>query len=113
MYQPILVYADIDESTEISHVGDNALERHSLFEVRDFFDTLFEVCRFEFRPRISTRLFELGKNVGHSRQTETLVDKGLRIERFQIARIANQIVHRFFSRRADFFDNRVGFGVHG
>ncbi len=82
MYQSILVYADIDESAKISHVGDNALERHSLFEVGDFFDTLFEVCRFEFWPRISSRLFELGKNVGHSRQTETLIDKGFRIKRF-------------------------------
>src|SRR6266704_3298195 len=47
VYETILVHADVNESSEVRHVGDHAFEQHAGCQVLEFLDALLERRRLE------------------------------------------------------------------
>ena len=112
MHQTILMHADIDESTEVGHVGHHTFQDHPQLQVLEVFDAFLELGSLELRARVTARFLQFLENVGHGRQAEGLVGEFLRIKTFQEAGVADQRADVTLGVRSDALDQRVGFGVN-
>ena len=66
VHQPILMNADIDEGSELGHVGDDAFERHARLQVPDLLHVVLKAGREEFVARVASGLAQLFQNVVQS-----------------------------------------------
>src|SRR5690606_28430560 len=73
MDQSILMDADVDKGAEVGHIGDHAFQYHADVEVVDGIDAFLELRRLELRARVSTGLFQFGKNIFYGGKPEALI----------------------------------------
>ncbi len=107
------MHADVDERAEVGDVGDDALEDHAGFELRELFDAFAERRGLELGSRVAARLFEFLQDVAHGRQAEALVGVAGRIDRLQRRGIAHHFGHGPLQVRENPLHDRVGLRVHG
>ena len=106
------MHTDVDEGTKGGYVADGALKRHALLQVLDIFHPVIEARHLEVWAWVAARLFQLGDDVFDGDDAKLLVGKQLWLERFEHLGAAHQLGHWLARVRHDFFNHRVGFGVH-
>ena len=113
MHQAVLVHADVDESAEGGHIGHHAFEHHARTQVLEVFDAVLELRDLETAARIAARFVELGKDVFHGRQAETLVDELACLHAGQRRLVAHHFAQAFADARQDALHDRISLGVDG
>ena len=110
--QAVLVHTQINERAKGSHVAHRAFEHHALFQILDVFHAVVETRHLETGARVTAGLFKLAQDVFHGDDAERLVGKQLRAQGFEHVSAAHQLGHWLGGVCHDFFDHRIGLGVH-
>src|ERR1700722_16403005 len=109
MHQAILMNADVDESSELGDVGDDAFERHPHLQVRDLFHVVLKAGREKRITRVAPGLAQLFQNIVQS------IDSGgqtAAVEFLQERRLFYEPLDWHVQVLGDLFHHRVGLGMH-
>ena len=90
VHQTVLVHADVDESTEVGHVGYHAFEHHAQFEVVEGFYALLKLCGLELWARVAAGFFQLAQDIADGHQAEFFIGELFRVEALEEGRVADQ-----------------------
>src|SRR5579875_310510 len=90
MHEPILMYSDVDESTEVCDIRHRSFEHHAGPQIFDIMDSFGECRGFELRAGITAGFFELKQDVAYGWQAEALIGKLRWIKRFQSCHVAHE-----------------------
>src|ERR1700722_8341099 len=109
MHQAILMNADVDESSELGHIGDDAFERHPYLQVRDLLDVVLKAGREKRIARVAPGFAQLFQNIVQS------IDSGgqtAAVEFLQQRGLFYEPLYWHVQVFGDLFHHRVGLGMH-
>ena len=112
VHQPVLMHTDVDEGSEVGDIGHGAFQDHAGLQILQGLDALLELRGLELGTRVAAGFLQLGQNVFHGRQTETLVGEGGRIEPTQGRGVADQTAHILAGELGDAPHHWIGFRMH-
>ena len=110
MHKAILMHANIDERTELRHVGHHTLKDHARLNVGDLADALMKDWRDEALARVPARLAEFLENVVESECTGRKLRAVHPVEQ---ARGSNNLPDRRANRCRNLLHHRIALRVHG
>src|ERR1700744_4712745 len=109
MHKAILMHADIDESTELSHVCYHPFKHHAHLHIRNSANLFTELRGNEFVAWVAARLAQFNEDVFERIGAHT---ESAAVNLLEQLRLSDEIVHTDVEDRSDLFDNRVRLRMH-
>ena len=92
--EAVLMDTDIDKSTEVGNVGDDARQDHAFYQVIDGCDILVELKLLYLFTRVATGFLQFLHDVGKGGDTYLVSDIAADVDRLTFLFVCNQIGNR-------------------
>ena len=113
MDQSVFLDADVDKTSEIRDVSDDARQHLPFFQVFDRLHRWIERKYLDGLARIASRLIQFFHNIQQSRHSDFVRDVFLQVELFLQFFIADQFDDSTFQVLCHQFDDRITFRMDG